>query len=252
MGFHRVREATSSRAGTALRRGSAPICAPSGTSTSTTPTSAAPANTTSSTTVASLQPVSSTRSETALALGHANKGGAAMKTLIRLAAAGLLLAPALLSAAVSPEDAARLGADLTPLGGEKAGNADGSIPAWDGGITSIPAGYKPGDHHPDPFASETPLFTITAANVDKYADKLTAGQQALIKAYPGYSIPVYPSHRTASAPQRIYDATKRYAATAALTEGGNGISGCVVGIPFTQPENGLQVIWNHLVRYRGI
>src|SRR6478736_4460113 len=81
-------------------------------------------------------------------------------------------------------DASRLGADLTPLGGEKAGNADGSIPAWDGGLTTPPAGYKPGDHHPDPFAGEAPLFTITAANADKYAEKLTAGQQAMFKTYP--------------------------------------------------------------------
>src|SRR5207244_10515778 len=79
--------------------------------------------------------------------------GAAMKTLIRLTAAVLLLAPALLRAAVSPEEAARLGAELTPLGGEKAGNADGSIPAWTGGLKSAAeAGfpnYHPGDHYPD-------------------------------------------------------------------------------------------------------
>jgi hypothetical protein len=155
-------------------------------------------------------------------------------------------------AALTAADPARLGADLTPLGGEKAGNADGSIPAWSGGLTTAPAGYAPGQHHPDPFAGEQPLFTITAANAGQYADKLTAGQQALLKAYPTYSIPVYKTHRSASNPQRIYDATKQYAATAALTAGGNGISGCVVGIPFTQPENGLQVIWNHLVRYRGV
>jgi hypothetical protein len=155
-------------------------------------------------------------------------------------------------AAINAADPGRLGADLTPLGGEKAGNADGSIPEWTGGLTTPPAGYQPGMHHPDPFAGEQPLFTITAANVGQYADKLTAGQQALLKAYPSYKLPVYRTHRTASNPQRIYDATKQYASTAALTEGGNGITGCVVGIPFTQPENGLQVIWNHLVRYRGI
>jgi hypothetical protein len=155
-------------------------------------------------------------------------------------------------AAVSAADPARLGADLTPLGGEKAGNADGSIPAWNGGLTTPPAGYQPGMHHPDPFAGEQPLFTITADNAAQYAAKLTVGQQALLKAYPTYKIPVYRSHRTASNPQRIYDATRQYAATAALTDGGNGITGCVVGIPFTQPTNGLQVIWNHLVRYRGV
>jgi hypothetical protein len=165
-----------------------------------------------------------------------------------LATTGLLACLAGI-AAVDPN---RLGQDLTPLGGEKAGNADGSIPAWDGGIITPPAGYKPGDHHPDPYAGDQVLFTITPANADRYADRLTAGQLALLKAYPDYKMPVYPTHRSASNPQRIYDATKRYATTAALTEGGNGITGCVIGIPFPQPENGLQAIWNFLVRYRGI
>jgi len=156
------------------------------------------------------------------------------------------------SAVTRAADPGRLGNDLTPLGGEKAGNAAGTIPAWEGGITTPPAGYKRGDHHADPFAGESPLFIITAANAAQYADQLTAGQQALLKAYADYSIPVYKTHRSASNPQRVYDATKKYATTAALTAGGNGISGCVLGVPFTQPENGLQVIWNHLTRYRGI
>ena len=56
-------------------------------------------------------------------------------------------------AAVSESEAARLGQDLTPMGAIKAGNADGTIPAWDGGITTPPAGFKPGDHHPDPYRS---------------------------------------------------------------------------------------------------
>lgn len=155
-------------------------------------------------------------------------------------------------AAISAADASRLGNDLTPLGGEKAGNADGSIPAWTGGITTPPAGYKVGMHHPDPYASDAVKFTITAANADQYADKLTPGSLALLKAYPDYSMPVYPTHRSASNPQRIYDATKQYATTAALTEGGNGITGAVIGIPFPIPQNGLEVIWNHLTRYRGI
>ncbi len=174
-----------------------------------------------------------------------------MKTKITLSVLTCLGAIAA-QAALSQADADRLGADLTPLGGEKAGNADGSIPAWDGGITAGPAGYKPGMHHPDPFASEQPLFTITAANADQYAGKISAGHLALLKAYSTYKMPVYASHRTASNPQRIYDATKKHATAAALTEGGNGISGSVVGIPFPIPQNGLEVIWNHLTRYRGI
>lgn len=167
----------------------------------------------------------------------------------QLLAAVTVLASATGLRAVDPD---RLGKDLTPLGGEMAGNADGSIPAWTGGITTPPAGYKPGDHHPDPFADDRPLFTITAANVEQYAAKIPTGLQALLKAYPTYKMVVYPTRRSASNPQRIYDATKEYATTAALTDGGNGISGCIIGIPFPQPENGLQAIWNFLVRYRGI
>ncbi len=163
-----------------------------------------------------------------------------------------LLASLAAQAGISAADASRLGNDLTPLGGEKAGNADGSIPAWTGGITTAPAGYQPGQHHPDPFADDAVKFTITGANADQYADKLSAGHLALLKAYAGYSMPVYATHRSASNPQRIYDATKANATTAALTEGGNGITGSVIGTPFPIPQNGLEVIWNHLTRYRGV
>ncbi len=177
-----------------------------------------------------------------------------MKAGIRnLLGGSALLALALqATAALSPADAARLGNDLTPLGGEKAGNAAGTIPAWDGGITQAPAGYSPGMHHPDPFAADAASFTITGANVDNYASMLSAGHMALLKAYPTYQMPVYPTRRSASNPQRIYDATKANATTAVLTEGGNGIAGSIGGIPFPIPQNGLEVIWNHLARYRGV
>src|SRR3954470_15188992 len=86
--------------------------------------------------------------------------------------AGLALAANSL-AAVSAADAAKLGNELTPLGGEKAANADGSIPAWDGGLSSAAAAgvpdFKSGGHHPDPFANEKPLYTVTAANLNQYA-----------------------------------------------------------------------------------
>jgi hypothetical protein len=157
-----------------------------------------------------------------------------------------------LRATISAGDANRLGNDLTPLGAEKAGNADGTIPAWTGGITTPPAGYTVGMHHPDPFKEDAVLFTINAANADKYADKLTAGHVALMKAYADYVMPVYATHRSFSNPQRIYEATKQYATTASLTGDGNGITGAVVGAPFPIPQNGLEVIWNHLTRYRGI
>jgi hypothetical protein len=163
-----------------------------------------------------------------------------------------LASAASLPAAISPADADRLGRDLTPLGAEQAGNADGSIPAWTGGLATPPAGYKVGDHHPDPFAGDQPLSTVTAANLAQYQDKLTAGHTALLRAYPDYKLVVYPSHRSASNPRRVYEATKKYATTARLVAGGNGIEGALIGVPFPIPQNGAEVIWNHLTRYRGL
>ena len=155
-------------------------------------------------------------------------------------------------AAVSESEAAQLGQDLTPLGAIKAGNADGTIPAWDGGITTPPAGFKPGDHHPDPYADDKPLFTITAQNKDQYKDKLTAGHLAMFDTYPdSFKLNVYPSRRSASFPQRIYDATIVNATRAKLVDEGNGVSDAIIGIPFPIPSSGEEVIWNHLLRYRG-
>lgn len=165
---------------------------------------------------------------------------------------GLLLASSSVFAAISATEAERLGKDLTPLGAEKAGNDAGTIPAWDGGITEAPAGFKSGGHHPDPYADDKILFTISRDNMSEYADKLTEGEKAMLKQYGDtYKLNVYPTHRSAAYPQRIYDATKKIATTAELVQGGNGVTGAVVGIPFPIPENGLEVIWNHILRFRG-
>ncbi len=170
-----------------------------------------------------------------------------------LSSSVLLLATAALATAAIPEsEVARLSRDLTPLGAERAGNAEGTIPAWTGGVTTAPAGYSVGDHHPDPFAADQPLYTITGTNLAQHEGRLTAGAVSLLKAYPDYKMVVYPTRRSASAPERIYEATRRHATTARLTEGGNGISGTVVGVPFPLPKDGLEVLWNHLTRYRGV
>ena len=173
--------------------------------------------------------------------------------MIRFAAA-LALACALAhpaAAEISADEVARLGRDLTPLGGERAGNAEGTIPEWTGGITQPPAGYEVGQHHPDPYAADQPLFVIDADNLDRHRDKLSVGHQRMLETYPTFRLPVYPTRRSASVPQRIYDATRRVAATAKLVDDGNGVGGAVAGIPFPIPKNGLEVIWNHLLRYRG-
>ena len=53
------------------------------------------------------------------------------------------------AAKISLTEKLKLGNDLTPLGAVMAGNDDGSIPPWTGGIKSPPIEYKKGDHHPD-------------------------------------------------------------------------------------------------------
>lgn len=162
----------------------------------------------------------------------------------------VLFPTSLVIAGISANDLARLGKDLTPLGAERAGNAAGTIPAWEGGITSPPAGYKQGEHHRDPFADDKPIATITASNLSEYKDRLTAGHVALLKAYPTYKLPFFSTHRSAAVPQRIYDATRSIASTARLSNNGSGVEGAAVGTPFPIPQNGLEVIWNHLLRYR--
>lgn len=166
----------------------------------------------------------------------------------------LLLAAACATAAQAKVDAAqaaRLGQELTPLGGERAGNASGSIPPWTGGITVPPAGYTPGMHHLDPFAADKEAYRVNAQNLAQYRDLLTPGTQALLQENPDFYLRVFPSRRSASLPQRIYDATRFNAEHAELIADGNGVQGAAAGTPFPIPQSGLEVIWNHIMRYRG-
>src|SRR5512133_2048521 len=137
-------------------------------------------------------------------------------------------------AAVTAEEAAKLKTTLTPMGAERAGNKDGSIPAWDGGFTKAPAGYKSGDVRPDFFANEKPQYSISAKNMAQYGDKLTDGVKGLMQKYPNFRIDVYPTHRTAAAPQWYYDNTFKNATRAKLD--GYTLSGAFGGIPFPIPK----------------
>ncbi|MBV6633448.1 MAG: DUF1329 domain-containing protein [Alphaproteobacteria bacterium] len=145
-----------------------------------------------------------------------------------------------------------LGGALTPVGAIRAGNEDGSIPEWTGGVTEPPVDYSAGGHHTFPFEKGEPLFTITGSNADQYRDLLTEGHYQMLQQYPSYSMPVYETHRTAAFPQRIYDETMANAARGQLSEDGNGVLGAKEGFPFPVPETGLEVIWNHLLRFRGV
>lgn len=153
-------------------------------------------------------------------------------------------------ARVDESQAVRLGQDLTPLGAERAGNAAGTIPAWTGGIQA-PAEYKVGMHHLDPFASDPVLYRVDSGNVADYAALLPQGLRALLERHPDFYLRVFPSRRSAANPQRIYDATRLNAVGAELIANGNGIKGASAGIPFPIPQNGMEVIWNHVLHYKG-
>src|SRR5258706_1314720 len=168
---------------------------------------------------------------------------------VALAAGRAIAVPC--AADLSAADVAKLGATLTPIGAEKAGNAAGTIPAWDGGITKPVAGYQPGGTHPDPYASDKPLFTIDAKNADQYKDSVAPGAIAMMKKYPDYKMVVYPTRRSAAFPQCHYNETKQCAASAKLAPGGNGVVGCSGGIPFPIPKDGNEAIWNLELRYSG-
>ena len=162
----------------------------------------------------------------------------------------LLCAPVM--AKVSSDEAAQLGDTLTPMGAEKAGNAEGTIPAWDGGLNSTGSVKSKDAGRPDnPFPDDKPLFTITNANLDQYKDKLAAGQLAMFAKYPDYKMPVYQTRRTAANPQSIYDLIKKNATSTELTSGGNGLVNFDTAIAFPIPKSGVEVIWNHITRYRG-
>lgn len=155
-------------------------------------------------------------------------------------------------AKISMEQAKKLDKELTAVGAVRGANADGSIPAWTGGITSAPAGYKVGDHHPDPFSADKVLYTVTAKNIAKYKSMLTPGQVKLLETYPDtYKMEVYQTRRSASYPKHVYKASLDNATRAELVEQGNGIKQAAIGIPFPIPANGLEAIWNHILRYRG-
>jgi hypothetical protein len=151
-------------------------------------------------------------------------------------------------AAVSTQEAGALGNTLTPLGGETAGNADGSIPAWTGGTKQSPA--TGGNFIPaDLFAADKPVLKITAANMAKYTDKLSEGTRALLQKYPDtFRVDVYPTRRTASAPDYVYKNTAVNAVSCKLTQNGQSVEGCFGGIPFPVPKSGAEVIWNFLLR----
>lgn len=160
-------------------------------------------------------------------------------------------------AQVTEPEAARLGGEeLTPVGAERSGNADASIPPWTGGLDKSKLNFSPNKFLADPFGDDRILFSINAENLDQYADKLSEGQKALLKASPdSWQMNIYPSRRSASYPDFVYEAVKRNATRARLDISGRdlgGVTDAAISSPFPIPSQGVEVIWNHNLRWRGI
>lgn len=181
--------------------------------------------------------------------GRQGRSTALSAFLLLLTAAGL---PA--QARVSEEQAAQLGATLTPVGAEAAANADGSIPAWNGGLLEPPPCFAgSGSRYCDPYPDDAPLFTISAGNMDRYEAQLSEAQRAVLKRFPDtYRMPVYATRRSFANPAFVYEASRANALRAELQGNGEVLIGAATGVPFPIPSNAFEAIWNHKVRYRGI
>jgi hypothetical protein len=174
------------------------------------------------------------------------------KTILLFAAIAALSAPVL--AAVSPEEAKQLGNNLTPWGAEKAGNKDGSIPAYTGGLTKPPASFKPNPGryvvYPDPYAADKPLFRITGKNMAQYADKLSEGTKRLLEKNPDYFIDIMPTRRSVTYPDAVLKETLANATRCKTLKDEIALDeACRGGIPFPIPKTGYEVMWNKLVAY---
>jgi hypothetical protein len=169
---------------------------------------------------------------------------------ILLVAVAAFAAPAI--AGVSADEAKQLGASLTKYGAVKAANKEGTIPEYTGGLTKAPAGFKAGSGFwADPFKDEKPVLRIDGKNYQQHADKLSEGQKELLKKYPTFYIDVYPSHRSASIPDRILNNTVRNAVSCKTDKNGLALDeSCRGGLPFPIPKTGYEVMWNQQLRYK--
>ncbi len=151
-------------------------------------------------------------------------------------------------AKVSEEEAEKLGKELTPFGGEKAGNEDGTIPEWTGKWLGAPPHVKyegPGTKLPDPYADEKPLFSITAENVEEHKERLNEAQIAMFERFPEtFRMDIYPSHRDFDVNKRIAEKAKWNATNTELTNGVEGLKNWTGGPAFPIPQGPEEVMWN--------
>lgn len=158
-------------------------------------------------------------------------------------------------AKVPASEADHLGKDLTCVGAIKAGNKEGTIPEFANKYSSPPSGIEhtphSGKHPAEIYASDKPLFAITAENMAQYADKLSPGQKAMLTKYAKtYRIPVYQGRRDFRYTDEICAIAKKNALESEVTEGGLAVKGFMGAINFPIPKTGDELLWNTLMPTR--
>ncbi len=164
---------------------------------------------------------------------------------------GLVAWPA---AAANAADASQLGHSLTYAGAQAAGNADGSIPAFEGTVPPT-AGWSFGKFRGDYWQhrGEKSLFTITAANAVKYAANLSPGQMAMFAAHPQYQMDVYPTHRDCGMPDFVQKNTLANVGKASIGADGWSLATAELpSVPFPIPKSGIEAMQNFQTHYQGL
>lgn len=176
-----------------------------------------------------------------------------MKALYSIACGTLLGLAGVAQATVDADQIPNHDRGLTLFGSDQAGNHDGTIPPYSGGLIQAPADFKPDSGFwTNPFKNEEPLLRIDAQNADQYADRLSDGQRHLLKQFPTYHLNIYPTHRTAAYPTHVLEATARNAEQCNTTKDNLAVeTACRGGLPFPAPANGNEVMWNQLLGYIG-
>lgn len=174
---------------------------------------------------------------------------------IRVAVSTLAIAATASSySASSAKDLARIGLEgkeLTPAGAVRAGNAEGTIPAWKNVPVKAPSRFKPGTFHLDPFDSDKVKFTISNGNYQRHADKLTDGQIKMFETYPDYFMNIYQTRRSAVFKPYIYEAALQNAKKAESykdKQGRLGFNNAVIAWAFPVPKNGDEALLNQVTR----
>ena len=176
-------------------------------------------------------------------------------TTLLFAATCIQVAPAAL-AKVSSDEAAKLGNELTPIGAIKKGNEAGTIPEWNPWPQKgkLEGEDLTAENFPDTIGKlleEEPKLTITASNYKEHEDKLSEGHKALFELYPSYKMEVYPTHRNVGYPEKVYEFTKKNATTTSLDGCNDCLRSAEFGFPFPIPKSGIEMMWNHRLRWRG-